>query len=87
MDAPTAHFTTWVIIPLRRPASASVFLSFTFFSSRGGEEPTWLQREALEGLRRFRCHGLPQLRHRIGFLGLDKHVAISVEELDQQRRA
>jgi len=32
--------TTWVIIPLRRPASASVFLSFTFFSSRGGEEPT-----------------------------------------------
>eukprot|EP00964_Phaeocystis_antarctica_P091908 scaffold58995_cov58-Phaeocystis_antarctica.AAC.5 len=40
MDAPTAHFTTWVIIPLRRPTSASVFLSFTFFSSRGGGEPT-----------------------------------------------
>jgi hypothetical protein len=29
-----------VIIPLRRPASASVFLSSTTFSSRGGEETT-----------------------------------------------
>ena len=88
MDAPTAHCTLHDLgdhsvekARLRERLLVQHHLQLT------GGRRDHVQREALEGLRRFRCHKLPQLRHGIGFLGLDNHVAISVEELDHQRRA